>query len=275
MQLIVNGDDLGYSPAVNQAILALSAAGKLSSASLVANLPHAGQAMEMVKGGVGFAVGVHLNLTKGKPCLSPERVGSMIRPDGEFHRTPALFARAAAGALDPDQVRAELRAQIDRALDCGVLINHLDSHSHWQVFPRLNRILTDLAREYKVSRVRVVDPRRTLVPNRTWLAMVRRTPLPPGLPAQTDYMLSLHQWLAAGGAVSPLLAGEQVRRILDMPGATLEMVVHAGSTDDPDFPPDTLPTLRRQWEVDYLSGGAFIDWLELIGGVIQQNGAIP
>ena len=47
MRVILNADDLGYTPAVNQTILALHDAGCLTSASLVVNLPHSAAAIQM------------------------------------------------------------------------------------------------------------------------------------------------------------------------------------------------------------------------------------
>ncbi|MBN1314461.1 MAG: ChbG/HpnK family deacetylase [Anaerolineales bacterium] len=269
MQLIVNGDDLGYSPAVNQAIFSLNEAGKLNSASLVVNLPFAQQAMERVRERVGLAAGIHLNLTKGRPCLPPEQIRTLVCRDGAFHSSPPFFARAAAGMIDRQQVKAELGAQIERALSGGIQIDHLDSHSHWHVIPQLSGILIELAETYGVSRVRVGELRRTLAPNRLLMALAKKTMRPAGEPAQTDYMLSLHQWLDKEGAISPLFGGEQMQGLLKRPGVSIELVVHAGSAADPDFPPDTLPAGRRQWEVNFLQSATFDDWLEMMQGVLK------
>jgi predicted glycoside hydrolase/deacetylase ChbG (UPF0249 family) len=266
MQLIVNADDLGYSPSVNQAIINLSDAGKISCASLVVNLPFAQQAMDRVRENPKLAVGVHLNLTKGEPCLPSEQVSSLVGEDSTFYHSPSFFTRAATGMIDGQQVRAELSAQIERVLSNSIRINHLDSHSHWQIIPNLANIMIEMAQTYQVSRIRTAELGRTLVPNRLWLSTVKKAVRPPCRLAQTTYMLSLHQWLSRDGEISKLFSGKQMQRLLKRPGVSLEMVVHVGKADDPDFPQDSLPAKRRQWEANFLQSSVFNEWLQTMGG---------
>jgi len=271
--LILNADDLGYSPAVNRAIFALHACGRLDSASLVVNLPHSRAAMEGACERPELAVGIHLNLTKGRPCLPPEQIPSLAGGDGVFHTPPAFFARALAGRVSLGEVEAELRVQIERALAAGIRISHLDSHSHWHVLPDFNRLLQNLLTEYSISRIRTTSLRRVLLPNPLWLAAVTRRPVPRGRPAQLDYLLSLHQWLRGAGEVSPLLHGRQVCRLLARPGMTAELVLHPGRAGDPDFLPDTLPAERRQWEFDFAQGDVFAEWLAAVTGWVAHRPA--
>jgi predicted glycoside hydrolase/deacetylase ChbG (UPF0249 family) len=112
MRLLLNADDLGYSPVVNETIFDLHARGRLSSASLIVNLPHSKTAMAGAAERPDLALGLHLNLTRGLPCLPAEEIPSLVGRDGNFHLTPLLYARAAAGLVDLDEARAELRAQI-------------------------------------------------------------------------------------------------------------------------------------------------------------------
>jgi predicted glycoside hydrolase/deacetylase ChbG (UPF0249 family) len=269
VRLILNADDLGYSPGVNQAIFDLYACGRLSSASAVVNLPHSPAALERAAARPGLALGVHLNLTKGRPCLSTQQVPSLVDRDGAFYPTPTCFARAMAGQVSTAEAEAELRVQIERALDYGIEISHLDSHSHWHILPSLQRLLYDLATEYGVSRVRQADPRRALVPNSLWLAAAPRTPVARDQLAQPDYLLALQHWLNGAGE-TPALFDSQLRRLLDRPEVTAELVSHPGLADDPDFPPDTLPADQRQRETEFLQSDAFAGWLaetgaELVG----------
>lgn len=265
MQLILNADDLGYSPAVNAAILDLHARGRLSSASLIVNLPHSEAAMAAAAERPDLALGVHLNLTRGAPCTPAERIPSLVARDGRFHPTPALFARAAAGRVALGEVRRELGAQIRRAMGAGLAVTHLDSHSHWHILPHLDRLMRELAVEYEIPAVRLADPRRTLMPNPLWLAAVRRTPVTAEGARRSDYLFSLNRWMNGGGEVAPALTGARVERLLREPGLTAEFVVHPGRADDPDFPPDTLPAARREWEYRFVQSAPFDAWLGAIG----------
>jgi predicted glycoside hydrolase/deacetylase ChbG (UPF0249 family) len=264
VRLILNADDLGYSPGVNQAIFDLYACGRLSSASAVVNLPHSPAGLEGAAARPGLGLGVHLNLTRGRPCLPAWQVPSLVDGDGAFYGSPICFARAVAGQVSPAEVEAESRAQIERALDYGIEIAHLDSHSHWHILPPLQRLLHHLATEYHVPRVRQADPRRALVPIPLWLAAAPRAPVPRDQRAQPDYLLSLHHWLNGVGE-SPPLFDLRLRRLLGRPEVTAELVSHPGLADDPEFPPDTLPADRRQREIEFLQSDAFAGWLAEIG----------
>ena len=269
MQLILNADDLGYSPGVNEAILTLYQAGLLSSASLIVNLPHSPAAIALART-AGLPTGVHLNLTRGRPCLPTKTVPSLVTADGAFYASPTFYARALSGLVRPAEVDAECRAQIDHALAGLGRVTHLDSHSHWHLVPSLRPVVEQLARDYDVGCVRTADPRRTLYPNALWLATLAATPVPAGRPFRSDYMLSLHHWLDDDATPIPLLSGRRVCDLLGRSPVTVELVTHPGRAADPDFPFDTLPADRRQRECDFLLGPAFSRWLQVVGADVSQ-----
>lgn len=263
MRLILNGDDLGYSPAVNQAIFALHERGRLSSASLLVNLPHSEAAIRLALERPNLAVGVHLNLTRDRPCSPPEQIPTLVGKGGLFYPSPAFFPRAATGRISMGQVEIELRAQIELTRAAGLRITHLDSHSHWHILSPFRCLLQRLAREYGVPRIRTSSLRSTLLPNPIWLAVLTLAPA-----SQPTYFLSLHHWLNGPGEFSPLLNGRRVRRLLGRPEVTTEVVLHPGRAQDPDFPPDTLPAERRQWEYDLVQSALFDRWLEAVGAQV-------
>jgi predicted glycoside hydrolase/deacetylase ChbG (UPF0249 family) len=267
VKLIVNADDLGYSPGVNEAILGLYRIGRLSCTSWIVNLPYSAAGIDAARA-EGLPVGVHLNLTRGRPCLPPREVPSLVTGGGAFYRSPSFFARAYAGLVRPAEVEAECRAQIDRALAGSVPIAHLDTHSHWQMVPALRAVLERLAGEARVARVRITSARRSLYPNALWLAFATARPAPPGRTGRSDYLLSLHHWLDEAGRPSPWLASDRFRALVARPEVTLELVTHPGRAVDPGFPDDTLPPATRQREVDFLSSPAFDRWLADAGGEI-------
>jgi hypothetical protein len=170
VRLILNADDLGYSPGVSRAILALIRAGRVTSTSVPVNLLHSLDAMEAVGGCEGLGVGVHLNLTRGTPCLAPARVPTPSNGRGGFGSAPGLFSRALAGRISQAEAAAELCAQIETAAARGISVAHRDSHSHWHTLPRMASLVRNLAKEYHIPRVRVSDPRRAPAISAAWLA---------------------------------------------------------------------------------------------------------
>ena len=79
-RLIINADDFGLAPGVNRAILELQQAGALSSATLMANGPFFSPAVYMAFAQPALAVGCHVVLVDGSPCLRPAEVPSLVDP---------------------------------------------------------------------------------------------------------------------------------------------------------------------------------------------------
>lgn len=143
--LIVNCDDLGVSHAANVATFAAMADGVATSATLMVPCPFAHEAARMFE---GMAVGVHLTLTSE---YQDYRWGSLTgRPS--LHDDDGYFAGTTAAAIqrmEAEDVRAECRAQIDRALEWGIDVTHLDSHMHAvEARPDLFDVYLDLAVAY-------------------------------------------------------------------------------------------------------------------------------
>ncbi len=61
-------------------------------------------------------------------------------------------------AADLDAVRAELVAQVERALAAGIDVTHVDSHMLTLFHPRLAHIYIDVARQYNVPPLLVRIP---------------------------------------------------------------------------------------------------------------------
>ncbi len=274
MKLLINADDLGYSPAINQTIFDLFNRERLCSSSLLANMPHSQDAIERLKNHPDLKTGGHLNLTKGRPLLTPKQIPSLVNTSGNFWSTKQFFARTIAGWINIDEAEFELRTQIEFFLASGIHPTHLDSHSHWHLLPHLRKLVTRLAEVYQIPGMRQAAPRRTLLPSRLWLTlMARKRQLHSGFRIP-DYLLSLHQWMRSDGQPIDLFFSEQLRHLIARPNVTLELVTHPGELHDPDFPPDTLLTHQRQWEYDFLLSSRFDEWLAMMDAKIVDYEAL-
>ncbi len=118
-RLIINADDLGYDPAVDQGLLRAMREGVVTSATFLVNTPFSAAAAEAAR---GLAVGLHLNLARGRP-LSPAFPLRLLQ-DG-------AFAEVRARTLSARVVEAETRAQLARAEQLlGRRPTHVDVHKH-------------------------------------------------------------------------------------------------------------------------------------------------
>lgn len=146
--LVVNADDFGRSRGVSAGIVEAHLHGLVSTTTALMNLPGAGlDVAQAVREVPSLGLGVHLNLTLGRPVSPPAAVSTLISADGAFWPPDALAARCAN--VDPEQVRREWRAQVEAFLATGAALDHLDSHHHAAVFaPAWWNIALGLAAEY-------------------------------------------------------------------------------------------------------------------------------
>ena len=143
--LIINCDDLGSCHAANVGTYEALRDGIATSATLMVPCPWARDAASRYR---GEDVGVHLTLNAehdryrwGPITHAP----SLLDGDGGFPRTVTDVWDHA----DLDEVRRELRAQVERAILWGFDVSHLDSHmGTLQLRPEFFDVYLDLAVEF-------------------------------------------------------------------------------------------------------------------------------
>lgn len=141
--LIVNADDLGRTPGINEGIFSAHRDGIVTSATLMVGFHAAADAAAEWRSAPDFGIGLHLTLTGSKPLSDPAEVPSLVDGEGRFpakpegHRAPALA-----------EVVVEARAQLERFRELtGRLPTHFDSHHHSHRIPAVLEALIVLARE--------------------------------------------------------------------------------------------------------------------------------
>ena len=157
ISLIVNGDDFGLSPGINRGIIEAFGRGILTRASVVANGRAFIQACELAER-TALPVGLHLNLTHGRPVSPARQVSSLVNGRGWFLGKWLFVRRWLGGRIDPRHLSLELSAQIEKALASGLSLTHLDSHHHIHVLPNLNKIFRQLAFKYGIKKLRRITP---------------------------------------------------------------------------------------------------------------------
>jgi hopanoid biosynthesis associated protein HpnK len=159
-RLIVNADDFGLTAKINQAIIDGHCYGLISSTSLLANGEAFESAVALSRQAPRLGVGVHLNLTEGKPVAPASSIPSLVNGQGFFARKPASLWRAMIlGRVSTVDIEKELHAQIEKVLAAGIVATHLDSHKHVHALPVLGRMGIRLARQYGIPAIRCVAER--------------------------------------------------------------------------------------------------------------------
>lgn len=151
-RLIVNADDFGLTPGVNRAIAELHQLGVLTSATLMARAAATDEAIDIARSTPKLGVGCHVVLVDGTPVSSDLKT---LAPSGAFFPTLGDFLkRLLTGRIDQAEIEAEACAQIQSLQSRGVHLDHIDTHKHTHMFPRVLRPVLRAARSCEIRNVR-------------------------------------------------------------------------------------------------------------------------
>jgi len=184
-----------------------------------------------------LSVGCHVVLVDGTPMLNATDVPSLVAsPTSHFRQSLIRFAsRATTGRLDPEQIEAEITAQIRQLQAAGIRVSHLDSHKHTHMFPAVFKPLLRAAKACGVRAVRNPFEPLVFATNGNWkrrfkLGIMRR------------YRTGFTTHLAEAGMVTPdgcigivatggLSLATFTSLIQNLPHGTWEFVSHPGYND--------------------------------------------
>jgi chitin disaccharide deacetylase len=149
--VVINSDDAGLFPSVNQATIDAMERGIVSSCSIRVDGPAFKEFARYAAAHPEKDFGVHLSLNCEKdtgrwgPVLGHARVPSLVGPDGFLWRR--TWESAAHAKID--EVEAELRAQIELCRSAGIRLSHLD-HNMFVLYrrPDFIRLYVRLGLEY-------------------------------------------------------------------------------------------------------------------------------
>ncbi len=154
LRLIITADDYGASPRINAAIEACLAAGALRATCVMANMPGYGEASRLRQQFPDASIGLHWNLTAGRPVAPPDQVASLIDGQGRFWPAAAFRRRWLLGRIAPEHVLRELRAQYDRLALVAGQPDFWNTHQNIHLLPQLFSLTVAVARQLAIPAMR-------------------------------------------------------------------------------------------------------------------------
>jgi hopanoid biosynthesis associated protein HpnK len=156
VRIILNADDFGRSPSINEAVILAHREGVLTSASLMVTGEAADEAVALARATPTLAVGLHVVLAQGRAALSAREIPHLVDSRGRFSDDPVraglryFLSRAAQ-----EELGRELAAQFERFAATGLPLSHVDSHLHFHMHPTVFRLLVPLAERYGACGLRL------------------------------------------------------------------------------------------------------------------------
>ncbi|MGL5755925.1 MAG: carbohydrate deacetylase [Paraclostridium sp.] len=142
-KLIINADDFGYCEAVNLGIISAHQNGIVNSCTIMTGMPGFEQALELLKKNENLGCGVHMTLSCYKPVLNTHK--TLVDENGYFFRR---INEEKAKEIDLDELYEEFCAQIDKAINSGIKITHLDSHHHVHTLIEFKPVIEKILKKY-------------------------------------------------------------------------------------------------------------------------------
>lgn len=155
--LIVNADDYGLTVGVSRAILHAHRAGVVSSTSVLTLAPGFDKTAHWLHDAPELGIGAHLAAVgEDPPLLSAREIPTLVDKKGRLWLSWRQFLpRAAAGRIDPDDLRREFEAQLQRLDDAALHIDHIDTHQNLHLWPLVRDVVFDLGESRGIRAVRV------------------------------------------------------------------------------------------------------------------------
>ena len=249
-RLIVNADDFGRSPGVNQGVLEAHRRGIVTSSTVMVLETAAARGIrEAAERSQRLSLGLHFVVTGGGRPAAPAREVPTLAAGGFFRRN----LEALPAQIPAEEIRRELEAQIQIfQILARKAPTHLDSHHHAALHPSVAPVFAAVARER-------------------------------GLPARASSDEARRQLKAAGvrtpdrfydSFYAEGVAYDTLERILEeLPEGTSELMCHPGRPDA-ELRSSSAYVDEREWEIDVLCDPKLKALLERRGIVLRGFDAL-
>lgn len=145
-KLIVNADDFGLSEAVNYGIISAYRNGIVRSTTIMPGMPAFEHGIKLLKENPGLGCGVHMTLSLNKPVLNSHK--TIIDENGNFYKR--ITNELVEEKFDLNEVYEEFCSQIDKVINSGVRVDHLDSHHHVHTLVSLKPVIKRVVEKYQL-----------------------------------------------------------------------------------------------------------------------------
>ncbi|MCS6849100.1 MAG: polysaccharide deacetylase family protein [Anaerolineae bacterium] len=165
--VIIHTDDIGLSHASCAAFSDLWRAGIISSGAVMVPCPWFPKVAAYCRTNPDVDMGVHLTLTsewdvmRWGPISTRDPASGLLDDEGYFPRTTPAIQQSS----DPEAVRCELTAQVERAIASGISPTHADTHMGSVFHPKHMPAYVQIARQFRIP---VMIPRLDEARLRQW-----------------------------------------------------------------------------------------------------------
>lgn len=156
-KIIVTADDFGMCSYVNNAIIDLIDFGTLTSTNVLTNM-YALSDIEKLKDKQNVSVGIHWNITSGKPVSDPKEIPTLVDGDGRFYSLMKFKKLIRLRKISKVDIEKELRAQyLLFYKSYGKTASYWNTHENSSHVKAVFDLCCKLGVEYHIPATRVFD----------------------------------------------------------------------------------------------------------------------
>jgi predicted glycoside hydrolase/deacetylase ChbG (UPF0249 family) len=148
--LIINADDLCMNEETNKAIIEAYRASIVTGTSAFVTFTDPMQTLQRIhEENPDLPIGLHLNLSEGKPVLPAWEIPSLVDKEGNFFSPEKIISKLPDMKIE--EVRKELNAQVKLFLSSEVPLDHINCHHHMAaLFTPFHLVMREISLQYKV-----------------------------------------------------------------------------------------------------------------------------
>lgn len=149
MRVIINADDFGLTKSINEAVFILANSGSLSSTTVMVNMPY-WKEINALLSKLDFGIGLHFNITEGKPICHPSSIPSIVKDNGMFYNFSEFRKKSKQNRISKRDILIELKAQYDLLYSqVGSRLTHIDSHQAIHKYKPVSNAIYEFSNSFK------------------------------------------------------------------------------------------------------------------------------
>ena len=154
IKLIITADDFGLCEEVNQGIEECIKAENVTSTNVMVNMPNWRSAFFLKNEYQNISLGIHFNLSQGKPVEEPSKIPSLVDENGNFLNQRKFRKNLLLGKIKKQDIRKELTAQCQEYISTLGLPNYWNSHQNTHLWPISFDVFLSVAQEFEIEKMR-------------------------------------------------------------------------------------------------------------------------
>ena len=153
-KLIVTADDYGMCDEVDKAIDAGIENGIITTTNVMLNMDTLCHAKDLRERFPHISVGVHWNVTTGKPVSRPDSIPTLVNEKGEFWTILEFKKRFSKKLIDPQDLERELEAQYTLFEEYCGKADYWNTHENSALHTKAFKVFEKVAKNHEIKATR-------------------------------------------------------------------------------------------------------------------------